>query len=538
MSALAVREEAPSSEFPAPRVTHVPEGKRHYELVKHALELCWKAGLVLDPWQEYCFQHSLRLRPDGKWAALEVGLCVPRQNGKGSFLEARELVALFFDDDRWPQVRVPKLVIHSAHEAKTAHEAFERLRDLIVNCPEMRAKLKGAPGPVTRAIRESVGGESITLKDGRVIRFRTRTKGGGRGLSGDLVIFDEAMVLPETMHAAVWPIITARENPQVIYTGSAVDKTTMPDGVVFSRVRHRGEQKDPDLMYVEWSIPAPRPEAVRRSVAADPRSHEQANPSYGRRLSPRVIAVEQRSLSPRGFATERLGVGDWPDPEGSEGRTITEEMWDRAIDSASKIARRHVFAFDVRPDRSGAALAVAGRRADGKIHTELIKATSGTTWVVDDIEKLRKRYPGAPIYVDSVGPSAPLLLLLEERRVRRIETTTTREFAQACGSFYDGIDEGLIWHLDDSTLVEAVAGLEVRKVGESWVWSRATSASDITPLVAMTLAAYGVSKKRDDDDFDPAEMYGGLNDADEALPEPREADFVEDEGAGAWWGSD
>jgi hypothetical protein len=30
-------------------------------------------------------------------------------------------------------------------------------------------------------------------------------------------------------------------------------------------------------------------------------------------------------------------------------------------------------------------------------------------------------------------------------------------------------------------------------------------------------------------------MYGGMDDSGELLPEPKEADFVEDEGEGAWW---
>ena len=59
-----------------------------------AIELAALAGLHLDPWQQLVLTHSLGERPDGKWAAFEVGLVVPRQNGKGSILEARELAGL------------------------------------------------------------------------------------------------------------------------------------------------------------------------------------------------------------------------------------------------------------------------------------------------------------------------------------------------------------------------------------------------------------------------------------------------------------
>jgi hypothetical protein len=60
-----------------------------------ALEVCERAGLFLDPWQRFVLTHSLGEREDGKWAAFEVGEVIPRQNGKGSTLEGRELTGLF-----------------------------------------------------------------------------------------------------------------------------------------------------------------------------------------------------------------------------------------------------------------------------------------------------------------------------------------------------------------------------------------------------------------------------------------------------------
>ena len=56
-----------------------------------AAELAATAGLLLDPWQQLVLLDALALRPDGRWAAREVGLICPRQQGKGSVLEALEL---------------------------------------------------------------------------------------------------------------------------------------------------------------------------------------------------------------------------------------------------------------------------------------------------------------------------------------------------------------------------------------------------------------------------------------------------------------
>lgn len=89
-----------------PRVTCWPQ---HVTSAGHeAVDLAASAGLILDPWQAFVLEHALGERGDGQWAAFEVGLVVPRQNGKGSVLEARELAGLFLFGE--------ELILHSAHE--------------------------------------------------------------------------------------------------------------------------------------------------------------------------------------------------------------------------------------------------------------------------------------------------------------------------------------------------------------------------------------------------------------------------------------
>ena len=92
------------------------------------------AGLILDPWQELALMSALGEGDDGKWAAFEVGLVVPRQNGTGSILEARELAGLFLFGER--------LIIHSAHQFDTSLEAFRRLLTLIEETPDFSRRVK------------------------------------------------------------------------------------------------------------------------------------------------------------------------------------------------------------------------------------------------------------------------------------------------------------------------------------------------------------------------------------------------------------
>lgn len=189
-----------------------------------AVELAARAGLVADPWQELVAEGSMGVRADGKWAAFEVGLLVPRQNGKGGVLEIRELASLFLLPD--------KLVIHSAHEFKTSLEAFRRMLRLIEGCPDLDR--------LVRRVSRSHGEEGIELKDGSRIQYSTRTAAGGRGLTGDLVVLDEAMKLAQAVMNALMPTLRAVPNPQIWYTGSAVDQTEMDHGLVFAGVRKRG----------------------------------------------------------------------------------------------------------------------------------------------------------------------------------------------------------------------------------------------------------------------------------------------------------
>jgi phage terminase large subunit-like protein len=91
--------------------------------------LASSAGLELDPWQQDCVGWILAEKADGNWAAREAGLFCNRQNGKNVVLEAIELAGLFlFDED---------LILHTAHEFKTALEAYIRIKGLIESTPDL-----------------------------------------------------------------------------------------------------------------------------------------------------------------------------------------------------------------------------------------------------------------------------------------------------------------------------------------------------------------------------------------------------------------
>jgi hypothetical protein len=359
------------------------------------------------------------------------------------------------------------------------------LEALIDGTDEFRRRVK-------RVVR-SHGEEGIELTNGQRIRFRTRTKGGGRGFTCDCLIYDEDMVLPESAHGATLPTLSARPNPQVWYTGSAVDQEVHEYGIVKSRIRERGlEGKDPSLAYFEWSVDADRPDEVEDST--DPELWARANPALGIRVSSEHVEREHRAMGPREFAVERLNVGDWPDPEGESPLIPT---WDDLDDVESGIASALRFAFDVSPSRSSGCIGTAGKRADSEFHVEVIEHRRGTGWIVDRAVQLWEKY-GIPFSCDERGPAGTLLQALRDEGVE-VEPLNSQEYAQACGFFFDccGVeesDEPTLHHLGTTELSRAVRGVAQRPLGDAWAWSRKQSSVDITPLVACTAALWRASK--------------------------------------------
>jgi hypothetical protein len=445
-----------------------------------ALEVCERAGLFLDPWQKFVLTSSLGERADGRWSAFEVAEVIPRQNGKGSTLEGRELTGLFAIDEE-------RLIIHSAHEQATSSEHQRRLLELIESVPEFDQKVARAP--------KGKGMEAIELKDGSRILFKTRTGGGGRGLTGDLIVLDEAMILPEATTAALVPTMAARSisgNPQLWYAGSAVDQEKTEHGLVLARVRDRALKQVPRLMYVEWSAEGNDPSDVPDDRLYDERVWAQANPGLGLRISLEHISNEAAgALGPREFAVERLGIGDWPRLDAGDEDGITVEMWNGCVDETSTMQDPVCFAFDVRPDRSYASIGVAGVREDGLHHVELIERRKGTGWIADELQRLVEKWNPAAVICDEKSPAASLLAQLAKAGIE-IKTIGGSELAKACGQIFDEVDQKNVRHLGQPELLSAIKGASRRPLGDAWAWSRRNSAADISPLVAVTLALWGV----------------------------------------------
>jgi hypothetical protein len=450
---------------------------------QEAVELAALAGLDLMPWQQHALDVGLREREDGQWAAFEVAVNVPRQNGKGGIIEARELAGLYLLGER--------LIIHSAHEFKTSRVAFERIRSLILGTPDLRKRVKRMLNNTTET--------SIELVTGQKLYFLARSGGSGRGFTGDCNLLDEAMFLGDDAMGALMPTMSAVENPQLWYLGSA---GIGAPSVQLARLRRRAlaaleaGAPDPSLAYFEWSVDPHLdecpPGCTEHDSADDPAAWAKANPSLGYLITPEFVRNEQASLGSSGiFERERLGVGVYPSDEADTWQVIGEDAWRALAAAESSPSDPVAFAIDMTPERSHAAIGVAGEWRGGT-HVEVVDHRPGTGWIIERAKELHAKWKPRCWVVDGAGPAGSLIADLEEALGVEVVQPKAREVASACGQFFDAVTEQALSHLDQAPLASALAGAQKRTLGDAWAWARRIVSVDISPLVAVTLARWGL----------------------------------------------
>jgi hypothetical protein len=435
-----------------------------------AVALSAELGLFLDPWQGWVLEQSLGEKPDGRWAAWQVCLLCPRQNGKGSILEARELAGLFlFGEQR---------MTHSAHEAKTAKEHFERMETLLRDA---------GYGDDLVTYRRSTTEVSITVKStGCKLIFYTRTATGGRGLSGDVVVLDEAFALTREQMAALMPTMSARSihgNPQMWFTSSA----GFAESEVLAQKKIQGEQGSDRLAYFDWS-------AVPGSSLTDRAVWAQANPGMGLRISEEFIAGELPDLGPEGFGRERLGL--W-DEFAVVQKPVTEEAWERTAKDVYP-AGGPVFFVTVAKRMASASVNVAALH-HGVPHVELADHRPDVDWLTDRLRQLHERHPGAKFAAWEAGPVKAWKPTLAEPYERDgeelagfdLELLGQSEAGSGCAHLEKLAKDLAFTHSPDDVYAKSLAGAATRELeGGGWVWAWRSSTSDVAPIAGATGALW------------------------------------------------
>ena len=437
-------------------------------------------GCELDAWQRHVIDCWLGKDDAGKYNVTSAGLALPRQNGKNVCLEAREFFGLVINGEK---------ILHTAHQVRTSKKSFRRLAAMFTDKrhPEIT--------DIVKQIRYTNGEEQIELDNGGSIEFSARSRQAARGFDGiSLVVYDEAQELTEDQVEAIMATLSASATGtrQILYAGTPPYPNCPGD--VFRR-RRTVCMSDPGKRdaWHEWGVQA---ESINEINVTDQTLWYMTNPALGIRLSDEFTAEEMRTMSPDGFARERLG---WWSPvlERREMPAIDANAWD-ACASMELRPESGKTAYGIKFSADGAEVCLCGAviPANGEARVSLIdrKPTGhGTKWLAD---WLNERYNKASCVVIDGRNGVDVLVdrIADTWRVKgSIIRPTAKEMVAAVGCLVDAVNEqNMTWYQPQQQLRESAVTSVKRPIGGGWGFGGDNSA----PIEACAIALWGAKTSK------------------------------------------
>ena len=468
-------------------------------------------GVRLFPWQKFFFIHALEANEDGTFRFRIILLLISRQNGKSTMARVFALWALF--------VFGVSLVLGTAQNLDTSEETWEGAVEMVEDNPQLSEELE-------QVVRVN-GKKAMRLRGNHSYRVAASSRRGARGKTADVVILDE---LREHLTFDAWGAVTkttnAKPNALILCLSNAGDAFSVvlrhlrymahmqlgdPDGWC-AAVGDMGDGEDPEdgseqapIGIFEWSAP---PSCSKW----DRDGWRQANPSMGYgTITERVIASDAATDPEAVFRTEDLcqwveSIREEPFPEGA---------WDSGVDPQSQIADGSPLAFgvDVSPERTWASIAVAGDRADGSRHVEIVARRAGFEWVIRWIAERAERasaegrafrfaYQQRGAAVSSIADQLSSIPHADAHEI------SGRDLAAYCGRLYDGVsacgpdassDARRVMHRPQPVLDTAAHTAAKKTLGDgAFVFDRSSSPEDASPLMACAMALGLLTAKEDD----------------------------------------
>lgn len=436
-----------------------------------AVKLLKACGLLLDPWQSDILDDWMALNPGDKWVCKTCGGSVPRQNGKTGLVEGRAISGMMLRGER---------VIYTSHLQKTSTETFEEMASFF-DTNALRKYIKD--------IKTALGREQIILNNGGKVKFLARTRNGGRGQHGDLLIFDEAQELDVNSQASFIPAISASLNPQTIYTGTPPDPDT--EGTVFRGIRNNAiDGKTKTMAWFEYSV-------KEIGDVSDQKRWYEVNPALGRRILLSSVEAEFEQMPEDTFARERLG---WWSPIVTERKdyAIPINVWDACMSSEVRPEGKKAYGVKFSADGTEVVICGAVIPKDGPARVEMIdqKPTGyGTQWLADF---LNARYNEASCVVIDGKNGVDVLVdkIVGTWKFKgSVIKPTAKEMIAAVSLLMDCLNENKVtWYEGQKMLRECAITSIKRPISGGWGFGGENS----TPVEACALALWGAkTSKRD-----------------------------------------
>lgn len=439
-------------------------------------------GNSLDPWQQMVVDCWLGKDKEGKYNTISAGLTLPRQNGKNVCLEAREFFGLVVNGER---------ILHTAHQVRTSKKSFKRLVSMFTDKrhPEIE--------DIVSHIRFTNGEEAIELNNGGVIEFSARSRQAARGFDGiSLVVYDEAQELTDDQVEAIMATLSASSTGtrQIIYTGTPPYPNCPGD--VFRR-RRTVCLSDPGKhdAWHEWSVQA---KDIKEINVQDRTLWYMTNPALGIRLSEEFTAEEQRSMSPDGFARERLG---WWSPVllAEDEHVLNANKWKACRTDQLKPEGKTAYGVKFSADGSAVALCGAVIPRDGSAaYVSVIDRRNtgqGVQWLADWLNERADK--ACCVVID--GRNGVDVLIDKISGTWKYKGSVIRASAgivvAACSELENAVNEKTLeWYEKQELLNDSAVNSIRRKIGGGYGFG----GDNPEPIEACSLALWGAKNSKRD----------------------------------------
>lgn len=450
------------------------------------------------PWQQHVADVALEIDPaDGGLWYRGIDLAVPRQSGKTTWI----LPWFVWRAEASHLLGGRQRMLYTAQTGKDAGEKFDEdyVEDLAA-ARVMRGRYRA---------RNHAGRKSVRFQSGSLLSPVAPTGTVGHGKTLDAGALDEAWAQKDARVEDGWrPAMITRRNAQLLRTSTAGE--SQAESPYWYDTVHRGrlivEAADPSsrLAYFEWGAdPDDDPES--------PATWWKCMPALGFTQTEAAVRHELENISGGLPAFQRAFLNVWAEDK-TRRQPLPAENWKNCCDKDSKRNpdQRPVLAIDVRPDRSRSAVAMASVRPDGLPMAQVIHYADGTSWVAKYVADAVRDKGAYAVVWDTVGPANSLGVDLAEEldgtRDVVLHGMNTTEVTDACQQMFDAVVTEQFRHVGQKEVDEAVKGLRKRELpGGRFAWNRVTSDVDISPIVAMTDAAWALRN------LDPPQAFFGGN---------------------------
>ena len=428
-------------------------------------------GLNLMEWQDDIMRGWLGRNATDRWSAPTCALSIPRQNGKTLGLAVPRM--------NYGMLVLGEEVIYTSHLQKTSTETFEAMASFFDSRP-LRKYVKD--------IKTALGREQIILNNGARVKFLARTRNGGRGQHGDLLVFDEALELDSDQQASFLPAISASNNPQTVYVSTP--PTASSPGSVLRGIRTLALSGESErIAWAEWSVD-------EIGDVRDKARWYETNPSLGVLMQESTIEGEVEQMEMDAFARERLG---WWSPVETFESAIDADDWQRCREDNPSKDGIVCYAVKFAPDGSVGAVAACHKNEVPFVYIVDSKSLShGIGWFADELKKRAGK--AAQIVIDGQSNAQDLNERLLAAKVPHnvIWRPRTGDVITACSSFANAVKEGTVCHFGQPALDTSATKTRKRRIGHNGGWGfQSTEEADATLVEAAALAYWAaITTKR------------------------------------------